>query len=184
MIVVMLSALFYVAQPETIQKKIDILYLRNQRQNELLFPSRDRLGVYYLYQRIFYSTYSKKPETVEHKSKLKPYDFKIMDRELTDLQAIVLINYMSMWMHKFWYTDKETLLTPPFAEEAGGGPLGAEDLLKDVVVYDDAALKKIGFEDNMFWDGKFQEFHFTLPKGTTIKYTTNYGKAISACAFH
>jgi hypothetical protein len=179
-IVVMLSALFYVAQPEKIQKKIDVLYLQNQKQNELFFPLKGRFGVYYHHQYMFYPAYSKKPETVEYKSKLKPYDFKNMDRELTDLQAIVLIDYMSMWMGKFWYTDKQTLFTPPFAEEAGGGRLGDEELLKDVVVYDDAALKEIGFKDNIFWDTKFQEFHFTLPKDTTIKYTTNYRKAISA----
>jgi hypothetical protein len=179
-IVVMISALFYVAQPEKIDKKINILYLENQKKNELFFPSKGRFGVYYHHQEMFYRAYSKKPETIEYKSKLKPYDVKIVDRELTDLQAIAVIDYMAMWLRRSWYTDKETVLTPPFSEEAGGGRLGEEDLLKDVVEYDDAALKEIGLKANMFWDGKFEEFHLTLPKNTTIKYTVDYRKAISA----
>ena len=179
-IAVMVSAIFYVARQEKVEKKINVLYLENQKKNELFFPLKDRFSIYYQHQYRFYYSYSKKKETVEYKNKLKSYDGKIMDRELTDLQVIALIDYMSMWMKKFWYTDKQTLLIPPFATAAGGGRLGDEDLLKDVIVYNNSKLGKIGFSDNIFWNAKSNEFEFTLPKDTTIKYKKNYTKAVSA----
>jgi len=155
-----IAVLFFSESSKTYKKEISTIYFLSNKENRPLFFNKPILTHYHLDQSVLYNEFEK--------SKKQPKDIKIVDDHslFCDLQAAVIMNFLSNWYQHNWFIKTKWKKFPGFKS---GSSESLGDTQKDVTIYKKNNLRK-EFSGNRFFEYVFMMGQLSLPKGTNIKY--------------
>ncbi|MFA5118812.1 MAG: hypothetical protein WC695_08195 [Candidatus Omnitrophota bacterium] len=165
---VIIGALLFVTQSESIDRKITTIYFLNNKEHKLFFFKFPILCEYHSLQNGALTLYKTR---LEAKDERISFGFSQDLKPLIDLHACAILSRLSELYQRNWYVERVT-----HAEAIGVGSAytarAIEDVKKDITSYSKDSLPE-NFKRNIF----FQDFilfdSFSLPKGTKISYETD-----------
>jgi len=166
MLVIILGIVFY---PEnTLDKNISQILFVSLKEKKPIFPNAPILTQYFFPQAI---TWSDCKPADPNKTKQQLLQIPDDCTPLIDLQAVSLLHYLSIAYGNNWNVQrtKKYFIPMPGFPSVGGVARSLGPVEKNKTIFTKKDLPD-EIKENVFYDGLGENFRFSLPKGTKIKY--------------